>query len=213
MSLNYANALKKSKKVPLVKNIQKSEVLVQPAEKIAVPVTQPSICIPRLPPSFNDGQIIEIFNEINLGNIDKIDIINKTNGDNDYLMAFIHFASWRMEGEAKTIHEGLMNDEKITVYYDDLSKKHSNYLLLTRSYSARPGTEGTKRKSQKPKNKKRYPTNKFYDENSEKWLTTKGSMKNKKEVLHPSSHNTNDTSKWSNKNGFLGLDVESSDEE
>ena len=226
MSFSYAAALKKEKKTsePLVttpvqdtanetnvhidEQVQTEVPMEVPQQKVE-PVTEPSICIPRLAPSFNDGQILDIIKEIELGEIDKIDLINKTdrNGD-DYLMAFLHFASWNMEGNAKTVREQLMNDEKITVYYDD-----PKYLVLSRSYSPRHGTGEFRKKA--VKNRKNTPaTTSYVDENGETWFTkaTKPSKTEKKKTQTRSPPPSSET-KRTKLIGFSGLDIESGDDD
>ena len=60
--------------VPVTKEHQESDTSVP----VVKAVTEPSICIPRLPSSFNDGQLHEIVEQMKLGKVSKIDLINKT---------------------------------------------------------------------------------------------------------------------------------------
>lgn len=212
MSLNYVAALKKEKNtavsVVTTPDSAKAQVPQPEPEQIVVPVTEPSICIPHLPSSFNDGQILEIINEIGLGEITKIDLINKTDRNGrDYLMAFIHFASWRMEGQAKIVHEGLMNDENITVYYDD-----PKYLVLSKSYSPRHGTGEFRKKA--VKNRKRTPAKTSYlDNNGETWFTKTAKKVRGENITQTRTPSPSCQAKRSKMRGFSGLDIDSSDED
>jgi len=94
----------------------------------------PTICIPRLPSTFSDGQIVDIINDIGLGKIKKIDLISKIDRNGvDYLIAFVHMEEWLGTETAQSVLEDLLNDEKITVVYDD-----PLFLTLTKSRTPRP---------------------------------------------------------------------------
>lgn len=108
--------------------------LPKAAAAVVEKVTSPSICIPRLPATFSDGQLVDIINEIGLGKIEKIDLILKEDKNGvDYLMAFVHMEEWLSTETAQSVREDLLNNEKITVVYED-----PLYLTLTKSYSERP---------------------------------------------------------------------------
>lgn len=134
--------------------------------KSSAAITEPSICIPRLPPSFNDGQILEIVNELGLGDVENIDFIHKSDHTgSEYLMVFIHMSSWACDENATSIRMDLMNDEKIKIVYDD-----PHFCILSKSYS--------KRRSDRSNENRRQPNHK--DEQIHKGRKTRRSRPNKK---------------------------------
>lgn len=134
--------------------------------KSSAAITEPSICIPRLPPSFNDGQILEIVNELGIGDVENIDFIHKSDHTgSEYLMVFIHMSSWACDENATSIRMDLMNDEKIKIVYDD-----PHFCILSKSYS--------KRRSDRSNENRRQPNHK--DEQIHKGRKTRRSRPNKK---------------------------------
>jgi hypothetical protein len=52
----------------------------------------PSLCIPRVFPNIDEKRIRKIFDELQIGNIERIDILNKqTEKGEKYNRVFIHF--------------------------------------------------------------------------------------------------------------------------
>ena len=162
--------------------------------------SEPSICIARVPTSFNDGQLIGICqDELNLGKVNKVDIIQKTDKNgNDYLMVFIHFTAWNCEDEGADIRRMLMNDEKIKIIYDE-----PHYLNLSKSYTSKSNS-----KRANPKSNKRSKPHVVMDE--EGW-TQKPVYNKKSTQYHPtqvdeSSTQTKDSQRNA-VNAFAGLDL------
>ena len=152
---------------------QKPPVAKKVVSEKPKPVTYPSICIPWLPTSFSDGQVIDIINEIGLGDIEKVDLIGKVDrNDNDYLMAFIHMENWSMEGYGKSVRDDLLDDDTppIKIVYDD-----PKFLMLSKSYTERPDGKG---KTRKPfKSKRREKVAKTYVEDGDTWHVTQSKSK------------------------------------
>lgn len=75
---------------------------------------QPSICIPRLMDvTINKALIQSVFDKYNLGNIARIDIVNKHGN----LRAFIHFNYWHKTEYVLDIKNRLLNGETLNIIY------------------------------------------------------------------------------------------------
>jgi hypothetical protein len=112
--MNYTNST----------NTNNSEVNINTNTKIDdlsnKPCFMPTLCIPRL---FNNvtEEIIRItMNNLRLGVIHKIMIINKKNkyGDN-FKIAFIHFKKWNTDERTNNIRENLIKGKEVKIIYDD----------------------------------------------------------------------------------------------
>jgi len=188
--------------VPVTKEHQESDTSVP----VVKAVTEPSICIPRLPSSFNDGQLHEIVEQMKLGKVSKIDLINKTDrSGKDYLMAFIHFESWETTGPGGDVRTQLMNDEKLKIVYDD-----PEFLMMSKSYTSK---NGKKDKSQKRERsmKPREKVTQVVDDDGETWNVLPSAKSAKKQNTASSNidNEDNETSTPSQKkrNAFAGLTV------
>ena len=80
----------------------------------------PSLCIPRVFPNIDEKRIRKIFYELQLGTIERIDIINKkTEKGENFNRVFIHFNSWYNNANANQVRERLLNGKDIKIIYDD----------------------------------------------------------------------------------------------
>lgn len=80
----------------------------------------PSLCIPRVFPNIDEKRIRKIFYELQLGTIERIDIINKkTEKGENFNRVFIHFNSWYNNSNANQVRERLLNGKDIKIIYDD----------------------------------------------------------------------------------------------
>ena len=85
-----------------------------------MPVNVPSLCIPRVYTNISEGRIRKIFDELNIGVIDHIDMINKnTEKGEKYNRVFIHMSRWFTDGNAAIARERLLNGKDIKIIYDD----------------------------------------------------------------------------------------------
>jgi hypothetical protein len=85
-----------------------------------LPLNVPSICIPRVFPNINETRIRKVFDELNLGIIERIDIVSKsTEKGEKFNRVFIHFKKWNSEGNAEIARERLLNGKDIKIIYDD----------------------------------------------------------------------------------------------
>ena len=85
-----------------------------------VPQNVPIICIPRVFPNINESRIRRVFDELNLGAIERIDIVSKTTEKGEkFNRVFVHFKKWNSEGNAEIARERLLNGKDIKIVYDD----------------------------------------------------------------------------------------------
>jgi len=85
-----------------------------------LPVTTPSLCIPRVFSNIDEKRIRRIFAELNIGEIDRIDIVNKTTEKGEkFNRVFVHFKRWLATQEANMVREKLLNGKEIKIIYDE----------------------------------------------------------------------------------------------
>lgn len=80
-----------------------------------------SVYIPRIFNNINNNKIIDAFQKLGLGVVEKLDIIRKTGKDNStYYMAFIHFSEWGSSYAAINFRDRIENPEmEARLVYDD----------------------------------------------------------------------------------------------
>ncbi len=80
----------------------------------------PSMCIPRVYPNISEGRIRKIFDELNIGVIDRVDIVSKTTEKGErFNRVFIHMDRWFNNSNACVARERLLGGKDIKVVYDD----------------------------------------------------------------------------------------------
>ena len=85
-----------------------------------LPANIPSLCIPRVFSNIDERRIYRIFDDLKLGDIDRIDIVRTNNAKGDKCnRVFIHFTRWYNSRNADTARERLLNGNDIKVIYDD----------------------------------------------------------------------------------------------
>ena len=85
-----------------------------------LPANVPSLCIPRVFPNINEHRIRGIFSSLDMGEIEKIDIVpKKTEKGEKYNRVFIHFKRWNTGGNADLARERLINGKEIKIVYDE----------------------------------------------------------------------------------------------
>lgn len=84
-----------------------------------IPKNQPSICIPLVNNDINYAFIYNIFKNINIGIISKIDILERKSYKNEkYKRVFIHLKKWFNTPESCYIRERLINGLDVKIVYD-----------------------------------------------------------------------------------------------
>ena len=78
------------------------------------------LCIPRVYATIKETYIHKIFKDLNLGTLDRIDIVSKKGEKKDkFNRVFIHFRCWNDTENAIIARERLLNGKEIKVIYDD----------------------------------------------------------------------------------------------
>ena len=85
-----------------------------------LPANVPSLCIPRVFANVDESRIRRIFDDLNLGVIERVDIVHKTTEKGEKSnRVFIHFRHWFNNKNADTSRERLLNGKEIKIIYDD----------------------------------------------------------------------------------------------
>jgi len=80
----------------------------------------PSMCIPRVYPNISEGRIRKIFDELNIGVIERVDIVSKaTEKGERFNRVFIHMDRWFHNSNAYAARERLLGGKDIKIIYDD----------------------------------------------------------------------------------------------
>jgi len=79
----------------------------------------PSICIPRVHLKVSKQQILRIFQKLDFGQIEKVDIIYKKGfKGEDYKRIFLHFKSWNDDEYSSLYRDRLLSGKDIKIVYD-----------------------------------------------------------------------------------------------
>jgi hypothetical protein len=85
-----------------------------------LPVNAPSMCIPRVFKNVTRDRIGAVFRDLDLGIIDRIDMISRENEKGDkFQRVFIHFKKWFRNENADRAREMLIQGKEIKIIYDD----------------------------------------------------------------------------------------------
>ena len=85
-----------------------------------VPNNVPSLCIPRVYANISEKRIREIFSELFLGEIARVDMVHKTSDKGEkYNRVFIHFVTWYSSENADYARKRLLGGNEIKVVYSD----------------------------------------------------------------------------------------------
>ena len=85
-----------------------------------MPRNVPSLCIPRVFPNIDERRIRRVFEELNMGEIERVDIVKKTTEKGDkFNRVFIHWKAWNSSDNANQARERLLNGKEIKIVYDE----------------------------------------------------------------------------------------------
>jgi len=85
-----------------------------------LPSTVPSLCIPRVFPNIDEKRIRKIFEELNMGEIERMDIVHfVTDKGQKFNRVFVHFAKWYFNENTNLARERILNGKEIKIIYDD----------------------------------------------------------------------------------------------
>ena len=120
----------------------------------------PSMCIPRVYPNISEGRIRKIFDELNIGVIERVDIVSKaTEKGERFNRVFIHMDRWFHNSNAYAARERLLGGKDIKIIYDD------PWFWKVSAY--KPAAEGSSSNNNNNNNKKK-PTIQFDSSDDEK---------------------------------------------
>ena len=85
-----------------------------------LPANVPVMCIPRVYPNISESRIRRIFDDLNMGTIDHIDIVSKQSEKGEkFNRVFVHFYRWNNSENACVARERLLNGKEIKIIYDE----------------------------------------------------------------------------------------------
>ena len=110
--------------------------------------SQPSLCIPRVFNNITETKIRQVFDELGLGKISKIDIKERKNEKGEPVKKlYIHFEKWFWNESAQSARRKLISGKEIKIVYDNpwfwkvsaskWAPSHNNYEI---GQSERPST-------------------------------------------------------------------------
>ena len=85
-----------------------------------LPDNLPVLCIPRVYTNISESRIRKIFDDLNMGELDRIDIVLKSSEKGDkFNRVFVHFKRWNNSENSNAARERLLNGKEIKVIYDE----------------------------------------------------------------------------------------------
>jgi hypothetical protein len=85
-----------------------------------IPANVPSMCIPRVFKNITRERVIAVFKELDLGIIERVDMISKENEKGDkFQRIFIHLKKWSGSANSNRAREMLLSGKEIKIVYDD----------------------------------------------------------------------------------------------
>ena len=90
-----------------------------------MPANVPVLCIPRVYPNISESRIRRIFDDLNLGVLERIDIVSKFSAKpggekgEKFNRVFVHFRRWNDTENSNIARERLLNGKEIKIIYDD----------------------------------------------------------------------------------------------
>lgn len=83
--------------------------------------SEPSLCIPRVFSNITEERVWQVLNELELGEIDRIDMVERETRDGDlYQRVFIHFKRWNgAQTQGGIVRQRVLDGEEVKIVYDD----------------------------------------------------------------------------------------------
>jgi len=82
-------------------------------------VPNPSLCIPRAFVNTDEARVLSVFNQLNLGKISRIDIVERKNERGEpYKRVFIHFVHWFNNRDANAAMSKILEGKELKIVYD-----------------------------------------------------------------------------------------------
>lgn len=90
-----------------------------PLDLSAIPKNVPSLCIPRVFPNISSERVEAVFNELNIGRIERVDMVVRTGDKGETLKrVFVHL-EWNDSENARKARERLLCGNDVKVIYED----------------------------------------------------------------------------------------------
>ncbi len=84
------------------------------------PETAPSICIPRVFSNITWTRVKSVFEELGLGEVDRVDMVKKENEKGEsFKRVFVHFKCWASTPEANQCRQKLISGDQVKIVYDE----------------------------------------------------------------------------------------------
>jgi hypothetical protein len=88
---------------------------------MSAPVSNPSLCIPRAFANIDQRRVADVFYQLNLGKISRIDIVQRKNERGEpYNRIFIHFEYWYCNRDAIAAKSKILEGKELKIVYDGL---------------------------------------------------------------------------------------------
>ena len=85
-----------------------------------LPTNVPSLCIPRVFSNWTESRIRRVFDDLSMGEIQRIDVVSKTTEKGEkFNRVFVHFKRWFSNENADMTRERVLNGKEIKIVYDD----------------------------------------------------------------------------------------------
>ena len=85
-----------------------------------LPTNVPSLCIPRVFSNWTESRIRRVFDDLSMGEIQRIDVVSKTTEKGEkFNRVFVHFKHWFSNENADMTRERVLNGKEIKIVYDD----------------------------------------------------------------------------------------------
>lgn len=86
----------------------------------SISISEPSLCIPRVFPNITWEQVKETIHEVGLGEVERVDMVNKENDRGDkFKRVFVHFKRWNTDTDAQRVRDKLLWGGQVKIVYDD----------------------------------------------------------------------------------------------
>lgn len=82
--------------------------------------SNPSLCIPRVFPNITWRRVKDVFEDLGLGIIDRVDMVNKTNdAGQKFKRVFVHFKKWDTNPDAQAVKDKILSGDFVKIIYDE----------------------------------------------------------------------------------------------
>jgi hypothetical protein len=82
--------------------------------------SQPSLCIPRVFNNITEARIRQVFDDLGLGKISRIDIKERKSEKGDsFKRVYVHFDKWFWNEDAQAARRKLVSGKEIKIVYDN----------------------------------------------------------------------------------------------